>query len=173
MSKELVPTESSKSEAEKVPLATQRAHDGFMKRFGSMLDELATLIMRQRNSATLTEADYDDAFRQLTRHNSPTRLQRAMGDGLLVIGGIFIPLWPTSPLLTVGGVVMGLAGLYVREFMSPKYAATPGFQTVPLPAINLTLSVRPCLAIIQGHRSTQERRHGQWRRSTVWPTAES
>lgn len=117
MAKDLVPQEPDERSVEDVPLATQRAYDAIMKRFSDMLQEHAVCNMKRRGSATPTDADIYDAFRQLTRPKSVSKAQRIAGDALMVFGGVMLPLYTTAWLLSLAGAGLVLAGLYIREYL--------------------------------------------------------
>lgn len=106
---------NSLKEVDDVPLLTTRTFDNLVDSFGSQLAEQALCNMRLRGSSTPTDADLHKAYRELTATPFANKTRRWLGDALLIAGGCFLPLWETSTLLTVGGAIICVAGLYVRE----------------------------------------------------------
>jgi len=80
-----------------------------------MLGDRAYSNMNARESSTLTDADVHDAYREILKSKSDSREQRIAGDALMIFGGVITPMWTTSPLMTFAGILLIVAGLYVRE----------------------------------------------------------
>lgn len=97
-------------------MGTSRAYDNCMQKFSDMLANQATANTTRRGSRTPTEADVEDAFRFLTRITTTGTIQRVCGDALMILGGIFLPLWETTVLLTLAGAILCAAGLFLREY---------------------------------------------------------
>jgi hypothetical protein len=100
-----------------VPFETVRAHRSIVNQFSRDLVARAKVHMRARGSQTLlTDTDLACARQEMLQRSSSSRVRRCMGDGALIAGGIFIPLWSTSPILSLAGVLVCALGLYIREW---------------------------------------------------------
>jgi len=104
------------SDGDEIPFLTKRAYDAHVSRFGNLLGERAFSVMRARGSKTPTDADVDDAYRDLVRGDNPNKARKCIGDAAMIVGGLLLSLWQITPLLTVCGVFLCGLGLYVREY---------------------------------------------------------
>jgi histone H3/H4 len=107
---EIVARESS-SFPEDTPAV--RTYSNCCERFANQLIAVAGTLARRRGSSMVTDADFEDAYRQLTRPNNRTLLATCMGDLLMIAGGAFIGVLQTSSICV--GLAFALAGLYIRE----------------------------------------------------------
>jgi hypothetical protein len=99
-----------------VPLYTQQMLVAKTGEFKSRLYDRALIFMSDQRSRTLTERNVVDAYDELTAIQSSSRLRRCVGDGTMIVGGIFLPLGDTHWLLSLAGVALVAAGLYIREW---------------------------------------------------------
>ncbi|MGL4513714.1 MAG: hypothetical protein ACRCT8_11545 [Lacipirellulaceae bacterium] len=105
-------------EGVEIPLATQRALDNCLQSFEALLQQGTWASVVRRGSVTPTDADVENAFRDLVENREGDWRARLIGDAVLVAGGVFIPLWSIHWSMTVAGVLLALVGLFVREFRS-------------------------------------------------------
>ena len=114
---EIVPRESgSISYPEDTP--AMRAYSSCCDRFSKMLLELAGTIAHRRGTSMITDADVEDAHRQITRPSNRTLFATCLGDLLMIAGGAFIGALQTQPVCI--GLVFAAAGLYIRECAGGK-----------------------------------------------------
>jgi hypothetical protein len=108
---------SPEEEIDDIPANTSRAFDRCMNRFNAMLSAKTTFKMHARRSRTPTDADVEDAYRELTHTDSPSAVAIFIGDGAMIVGAFLMPFCTTHHwcLFPAGLLVAGL-GLYVREF---------------------------------------------------------
>lgn len=97
------------------PLATERRYYALMDRFSQALFARARHHREQRSSATLTDADLDIAYRELTTLKGASKLRRGFGDLLLIVGGFIVPLNPGTYIPPIAGILIIVAGLFIRE----------------------------------------------------------
>ena len=76
--------------------------------------------MIQRKSKVMSDTDVAEAFRDMSRPRHVDLVQRCVGDGMMIAGAVLIPLWDKSCILTIAGILIVAAGLYIREFTKPK-----------------------------------------------------
>lgn len=112
----VAPKHQTVADVDEVPIATQRALDGIMERFFDMLTKRAVGLMKARGSTTPTDADLEDAYRELTRPTNSSRMSKCLGDGALVVGGTLLALVGPWFSLSIAGVCIVVLGLYIREF---------------------------------------------------------
>ncbi len=66
----------------------------------------------------LTDADFEDAYRELTRPSRQTVVGKCLGDFVMVFGGAFLGTLQSSYCSI--GIVFIVVGLYVREYSGTK-----------------------------------------------------
>jgi len=90
-----------------------RAYSSCCERFAQMLLSLAGTYANRRGTTMVTDADVEDAYREITRPNRRKVFATVLGDFLLLAGGAF---FGTLQMTFMGiGALLALAGFYIRE----------------------------------------------------------
>ena len=95
-----------------------RAYSSCCDRFAKLLLGHAGTLARRRGSSMVTDADFEDGYRQLTRPNNRALLATCMGDLLMIAGGAVIGVMQTPSVCI--GLAFAVTGIYIRECAGGK-----------------------------------------------------
>lgn len=101
------------------PIRTRQTLERLLSKFRTCLLDRAKSNITRRHSETLTEADLEDAYRELMPTSGTSRLRRCFGVAAIGAGGYIMPLnnasSPSLPI--VAGIIVLILGIYIREFL--------------------------------------------------------
>jgi hypothetical protein len=101
-----------------LPVSTVRKLESSFNQFAEMLYDLSKSNANRHGTSTVTDADVDDAFRELTRPTYKNYVPICLGEAMMIIGGALLG----SLVFNYAGigVLFAIVGIYLRECVSEK-----------------------------------------------------